>query len=188
METAPKEPKNYSKYSGIYEAVCSGGLGKFVEPTGLELHRLITGVPTENVKAFFDSQNPGRNSFPGFACLYCTDKLSLTSAETPGNLGFHDVPANSHILGFDFYGNALRIDKIDNPIFESGYLNMNSGEKWEFSQGFRFCLEQNNLADGIDAIVWPSVSGKALRESGHVYGCLPPYSGALKYKGFETLT
>ncbi len=183
----PLEPKNYPKYSNIYEQVCSDGLGQFIKPTGLDLYRLITGIQPEKIQEFFDSERPGRNSFSGHPCLYATDKISLTSAETLGNLGFGGLPANSHILKYQFSGNALCIDEIENPTFKSGYLSMSSADKWDFSQGFRFYLEQKGLAVGVDAIVWPSVSGKALNESGNVYGCLPPYSGALKLGGIETL-
>jgi hypothetical protein len=173
---------NYGQREKLLEEVFQSGVHPYIQTTGVDLFRLVTGRQLEEIKPYLGTNVSYRASYPDAPGLFTSSKPELTSAEVLGTLGFQSAPSPSYVLNYYFSGDAVMLDRIQHIGFQQQFLAATGLDRHEFSRDCRFFLESRGLISDAQALAWASPSGAALGIGGYTFMILPPFSGALSYK------
>jgi len=187
-----KPPQEYNSYLPIIEEVFNSGVDPFIELTGFDAVRIITGVETEtaDIDPFFTPGNPQRGNIPGGHCIFTTNREDLAYLEALGHTGDGIIPPDSYKLTFHFEGKTLNFDRVEHPEFRSLYFKNDSTQEEDhsFSQCVDFYLQTNEYSGQYDSYGWLSVLGMENQISGFVHACHSLKSGALIHQDIIPLT
>ena len=175
--------QNYYGRVNLFDEVFQSGVHPYQQNAVLDVYRLVTRRELDEIKPYFATDTPQRSTYSGASGLFTTNNKDITSAEVLGNLGFQNVPSPSFLLHYGFSGEAVFLDRVQHSGFQQQFTQATGLTKHEFSQDCRYYLESHGMISDVQALAWISVSGVKLGITGHTYVVLPPFSGALHYRG-----
>lgn len=176
---------HYESRVPLFEKVFTSGVASYLQSTGTDLHRLITGRELEEIRPYLGTDRICRFTYSGGPTLFAAEKKEALSPEVLQATGYFNAPSPSIVLTSYFTGQVFPIEKVQHPEFISGFLETTGVDKHIFSCDCRHFLESRGMLSGIQAVVWGSPAAAAFGISAQTYAVLPPYSGALTYKTYE---
>jgi hypothetical protein len=176
---------NYGQYKPLFEIVFASGTAPYTTHSQMQLVKLVTGVEREHVQPYLGTDQPYRGTYSGASGIFLATDDPTASAEVLGCLDFSNAPKDALLLDYTFCGRATYLNLVSNEQFQNYYHALSGDDRREFAQDCRFFLESKGMLQDTQALVAHSASGIMLHHPGQVMVVLPPYSGALQYRGYR---
>jgi hypothetical protein len=176
---------NYSARVPLFEEVFASGVAPYLQATGVDLHRLVTGRELVEIRPYLATDRWCRFTHSGAFTLFAADKEAALSPEVLQSTGYSNAPSPSIVVSFGFTGDVFPIERTQHSGFVQGFLDMSGTAKHEFSCDCRYFLESRQMLTGTQAVVWGSPAAAAFGVSAQTFAVLAPFSGALTFKSYE---
>lgn len=178
---------NYNSRLPLFQEVFPSGVLPYLQATGADLHRLITGRELEEIRPYLGTDRICRFTYPGAFTIFAADKREALSPEVLEATGYSNAPSPSIIGSFYFTGHVFPLESVQHRQFAQSFSQASGAAKHEFSCDCRYFLESSEMLSSTQAVVWNSRAAAGFGISAQTYAVLPPYSGALTIKNYETV-
>jgi hypothetical protein len=161
-------PSGYSDRLPVLERVFASGVAPYVQPTGFDAYRVITGVDkrSEEIDPFQLRFDASRMQHSGDPRLFTTDRKPEAFAETLGHTGDGIIPPGTFEIGYYVTGLTLNHNLIKDLEYRELCFNPDGHP---FTQSISFYLQNKGYNTQYDTHSWPSVAGAAHGISGFVH-------------------
>jgi hypothetical protein len=147
-------PSNvYINREPLFDEVFKSGIAPYRTNTTLDLE-------LEEIKPYFANEYPYRGTYKGASGLFTADERDITSAEVLGTFGFQSAPSPSFLIHYEFSGDAVLLDQVQNPVFQEQFMQATGIAKHEFSQDCRYYLESHGSVSDVQSLAWKSAFWK----------------------------
>ncbi|QDV43923.1 hypothetical protein Enr13x_37830 [Stieleria neptunia] len=159
----------YEERKPFFDCVFENGVDQYVHPTGVTGVKIVTGVEESFLDPYFNSPYGQRAKSSGDLSIFLADSEQTAKAEVFQGQQSSGYPPNSWLLSYEYQGQILNIQKIEDENFKNDFLEASGEYKHEFSQDARHYLDEKGYAQKFDSIGWVSVQGNQIGQGGFVY-------------------
>lgn len=173
---------NYNDSLPLFENLFATGIAQCVQPIAMTGYKIVQGVSESDLKPYYSSPFPQRAKNSGDFTIFLGDKPETSSCELFGNSGFSGAPENTWCLRYYYEGQMFNVMRSPDENFKSNFLRWSGDAKHEFSQDFKYFLQQKGFTAQCDSIGWGTVSGERVGLSGFIIAWHSGESGVFRYE------